>query len=82
MFNLSARVAQHPINDGPYLRHLRTADVFNEVQEARLDAFKALAEVNAAMKAHEDAMTRYEAAQAKAESVAGVEAMITEMEGL
>ena len=75
MFNLSARVAQHPINDGPYLRHLRTADVFNEVQEARLDAFKALAAVNAAMKAHEDAMTRYEAAQAKAEIFESMEGL-------
>lgn len=67
MFNLSARVAQHPINDEPYMRHLRTADVFNEVQAARLAAFEALAEVETAMKAHEAAMTRYEAAQAKAE---------------
>jgi len=75
MFNLSARVAQHPINDGPYLRHLRTADVFNEVQEARLDAFKALAEVDAAMRAHEDAMTRYEAAQAKAEIFESMEGL-------
>lgn len=82
MFNLSARVAQHPINDEPYMRHLRTADVFNEVQAARLAAFEALAEVETAMAKHEAAVTAYEAAQAKAESIAGVEAMITEMENL
>ena len=75
MFNLSARIAEHPINDGPYLRHLRSADIFNEVQDARFAAFKALAEVNAAMLAHEEALTRYEAAQAKAEIFESMEGL-------
>ena len=66
MFNLSARIEQHPIADEPYLRHLRTADVFNEVQSTRLAAFEALVEVETAMAKHEAAVTAYEAAQAKA----------------
>lgn len=32
---LTERIMRHPINDDAYLRHLRTADVFNELQEAR-----------------------------------------------
>ena len=67
MFNLSARVAQHPINDGPYLLHLKSADIFNAVLATREAAEKALADVDAAMLIHEQAVEAYEAELAKAE---------------
>ncbi len=75
MFNLSARIEQHPIADEPYLRHLRTADVFNEVQATRLAAFEALVEVETAMAKHEAAVTAYEAAQAKADLMQSMEGL-------
>lgn len=49
MFDLSAQIASKPIMDEPYRRHLRTADVFNEVQEARENARKAEAALEAAI---------------------------------
>lgn len=66
MFNLSAQIASKPIMDEPYKRHLRTADVFNEVQDAREAAFDALIEADKAMGRHDAAVKRYEAAKAKA----------------
>ena len=59
MFSLTAHIAQHPIADDAYLRHLRTADVFNELREA------ASAHKDAAWAEHE-AWKRLEAAKAKA----------------
>jgi len=69
MFNLSARIAQHPINDEPYLRHLRTAEAFHAVNEARENAYDALKKVDQALadqeraeKAVLDALAEHEAA--------------------
>jgi len=75
MFNLSARVAQHPINDGPYLRHLRGADIFNAVTATREAAEKALADVNAAMLIHEQAVEAHDAELAKAEIFESMEGL-------
>lgn len=75
MFNLSARIAGHPINDGPYLRHLRSADVFNALADARETAKKALADVNDAMRAHEEAVDAYEKQLAIAEIFESMEGL-------
>ena len=66
MFNLTNHVAQHPIADKAYLRHLRTADVFNEVQEARHELWEADCELQHASRRRDEAWKRNEAAKAKA----------------
>jgi hypothetical protein len=73
MFNLTAKIANQPIMDAPYLRHLRTADVFNEFHEARAEEAKLYAAVTAAIIAHSEAVKRKEAAKAKAEIMAHLE---------
>ena len=55
MFDLARRVSQHPINDPAYLRHLRSADVFNELTEARDAEAATMAAVTAAMIEHAEA---------------------------
>ncbi len=67
MFNLSAQIEKHPINDKPYIRHLQTADVFNEVTETRMKEAAAFAAVQAAIIQHAEALKLKEAALAKAE---------------
>lgn len=74
-FDLRAHVAAKPIMDGPYLRHLRTADVFNEVHEATREEAELHAAVTAAIIAHTEAVKRKEAAKAKA-------ALVEHLEGL
>ena len=75
--NLTAHIARHPIADEAYLRHLRTADVFNEVWETRdalivaeQAACVAQDEIEAIINRHDriiaDKSTQYEAALAKA----------------
>lgn len=64
--NLSAHVANQPIADKPFIRHLQTADIFNECQDARRAEAAALAAVTAAMIEHDKAVKRKEAAIAKA----------------
>jgi hypothetical protein len=59
VFQLREHIARQPIMDGPYERHLRTADIFNEVSDARRDL--------------EQARKRYEAARAKAALIASME---------
>jgi hypothetical protein len=66
MFNLSARVAQHPINDGPYLRHLDGAVIFDEVVAARELFFREQERAARARVAEDAARKRYYAAIAKA----------------
>lgn len=73
MFNLSTHVANKPIMDDAYLRHLRTADVFNALTEARLKEAETLAAVNAAIIAHDEALKRREAEEAKAKLIASME---------
>ena len=73
MFNLSASIAQKPIADAPYLRHLRTADVFNEVTETRQKEAETFAAVQAAIIAHAEAVKLRDAAIAKAELMASLE---------
>lgn len=65
-FNLRNHVANKPIMDEPYLRHLRTADVFNELRDAA-DEHK-----TAAWAEHR-AWKRLEAAKAKAALMAAME---------
>lgn len=66
MFNLNAHVAEHPIGDKPYVRQLQTADVFNELEEARRAARESQFAVEQAERIRAKAQTRYEAAKAKA----------------
>ena len=73
MFNLTNHVANKPIMDGPYLRHLQTADVFNELHEATQEELELRAAVTAAIIAHSDAVKRKDAAKAKAELMAHLE---------
>ena len=73
MFNLRGHIASKPIADVPFIRHLRTADVFNELDEARAEEAKLYAAVTAAIIAHSEAVKRKEAAQAKAEIMAHLE---------
>lgn len=73
MFNLRGHIASKPIADAPFIRHLRTADVFNELDEARAEEAKLYAAVTAAIIAHSDAVKRKEAAKAKAELMAAME---------
>ena len=73
MFQLSDHVAAQPIADKPYLRHLRTADIFNECEDARRAEAAALAAVNAAMIEHDKAVKRKEAAIAKAKLMESME---------
>ena len=75
MFNLTAKIANQPIMDGPYLRHLRTADVFNEFHEATQEELELRAAVTAAIIAHSDAVKRKDAAKAKAELMAHLEGL-------
>jgi hypothetical protein len=75
MFNLSAKIETHPMNDKPYIRHLQTADLFNECEETRRKEAEAFAAVQAAIIAHADAVKRKEAAIAKAK-------LLESMEGL
>lgn len=72
-FNLTSHVAQHPIADEAYMRHLRSSDVFNELQSAR-DHYDICHEARDA--ADEDvrqAWDRLEAARAKAALMASME---------
>ncbi len=64
--NLSAHIASQPIADKPFIRHLQTADIFNECEDARRAEAAALAAVNAAIIEHDKAVKRKEAAIAKA----------------
>lgn len=73
MFNLRSHIASKPIADAPFIRHLRTADVFNELDEARAEEAKLYAAVTAAIIAHSEAVKRKEAAKAKAELMASME---------
>jgi hypothetical protein len=78
MFNLRGHIASKPIADAPFIRHLRTADVFNELSEARAEEAKLYAAVTAAIIAHSEAVKRKEAAQAKAEIMAHLESLDNE----
>lgn len=73
MLTLEDRIKQHPIADKAYVRHLRTADVFNEVTEAR----KVLAARRAWLEHYEskvaDAEDLLEAALAKAKLMEAME---------
>ena len=73
MFDLSARVAEHPIGDKPYIRHLQTAEIFNECEDARRAEAATLAAVNAAIIEHDKAVKRKEAAIAKAKLMESME---------
>ena len=75
MFQLTNHVANQPIADKPFIRHLQTADVFNECQDARRAEAAALAAVNAAMIEHAEAVKRKEAAIAKAKLMESMESM-------
>lgn len=66
MFSLTTHIAQHPICDGPYERHLQAADIFNEVQDARAEYEQAWLDTFASMKAETAAKKRLQAAIAKA----------------
>lgn len=71
--NLVQHIMRHPVNDPAYLRHLRTADVFNEITETREAERAAMAELEIAMAKHVEAATAYEAARAKAELMQSME---------
>jgi hypothetical protein len=73
MFNLRGHIASKPIADAPFIRHLRTADVFNEITETRKAERAAMAELEIAMAKHVEAATAYEAARAKAELMQSME---------
>lgn len=73
MFSLTSHVANKPIMDDAYLRHLRTADVFNALTEARQKEAETLAAVSAAMIAHDAALKHREAEEAKAKLMASME---------
>ena len=73
MFQLDSHIANQPIADKPFIRHLQTADIFNECQEARIAEAAALAAVNAAIIEHDKAVKRKEAAIAKAKLMEGLE---------
>jgi hypothetical protein len=73
VFNLRGHIASKPIADAPFIRHLRTADVFNELDQARAEEAKLYAAVTAAIIAHSEAVKRKEAAKAKAEIMASME---------
>jgi putative N-acetylmannosamine-6-phosphate epimerase len=73
MFSLTSHVANKPIMDDAYLRHLRTADVFNALTEARQKEAETLAAVNAAIIAHDAALERRKTEEAKAKLMASME---------
>ena len=73
MISLQDRIMGHPISDPAYMAHLRTADVFNECQEARIAEAAALAAVNTAIIEHDKAVKRKEAAVAKAKLMESME---------
>lgn len=73
MFNLTQHVSQHPIADDAYMRHLRTADVFDEVHTARKLFFKEQERACRARLAEQSARDRYEAAIAKAKLMQAME---------
>lgn len=67
-FDLTTHIANHPINDGPYLRHLQTADSFNAVQEAR-------EKVSQAEREYDDALLFLEALTAKLKIIEHLESL-------
>jgi hypothetical protein len=73
MFNLRSHIASKPIADAPFIRHLRTADVFNEFHEATQAEKELRVAVEAAIIAHSEAVKRKEAAKAKAELMTAME---------
>ena len=73
MFQLTNHIANQPIADKPYIRHLRTADVFNECEDARQAEAIAFAAVTAAMIEHAEAVKRRDAAIAKAKLMESME---------
>lgn len=73
MFDLTSHIARHPIADEAYLRHLRTADVFNEVQVANIEAVTAFGALMASEARYEAACKRQQAAKAKAKLIQSME---------
>ena len=73
MFNLTAHTMRQPMMDEPYKRHLRTADVFDEVHTARKLFFKEQERACRARLAERSARDRYEAAIAKARLMQAME---------
>jgi len=67
-FELTTHIASHPISDGPYLRHLATADSFNAVQDAR-------EKVSQAEREYDDALRFLEAEVAKAKIIEHLETL-------
>jgi hypothetical protein len=74
-FNLRNHVANKPIMDEPYLRHLRTSEVFDELREAREAYREAVDRKLIADGTWYHAGRRLEAAEAKAEIMAHLEAL-------
>lgn len=73
MFSLTSHVANKPIMDAPFERHLRTDPVFQAVNKARQKEAETLAAVSAAMIAHNEAVKGREAEEAKAKLMASME---------
>ena len=73
MFNLTAKIANQPIMDGPFERHLRTDAAFQRVSEARQVEAEKLAAVNAAIIEHAEARKERETADAEAKLMGAME---------
>ena len=73
MFNLTSHVANKPIMDGPFIRHLRTDPIFQELNEKRQAEADTFAAVQAAIIKHSEAVKERKAAEAKAELMASME---------
>ena len=72
-FDLTAHTMRQPMMDEPYKRHLRTADIFNEVHTARKLFFRAQERACRARVEERCARDRYEAAIAKAKLMQAME---------
>lgn len=80
--NLTAHIERQPMLDPAYRRHLRTADVFNEKIQAQAELRDALDDLARAIARRKAADERYRAACERADGIAGVEAMLAELEAI